>query len=86
MMQPKSFKKLRTKEGNYTKEKYVNTAKEGFTSSPFNRKPCHKCKRCYWTVNNEIHHCRHYLVQECLMLPVMTCVMRSRKLKATGST
>lgn len=38
MMQPKSFKKLRTKEGNYTKEKYVNTAKEESeleASSPF---------------------------------------------------
>ena len=32
------FKNLRVKEGNYTKEKYVNTAKEGFDveeSPPF---------------------------------------------------
>ena len=78
----------KVKRDNNAKEKYVNTAKEGFeASSPFTEtlsevKPLLLDLQC----NNENHHCLHYLLQECLLL-LHDCVIHAqRKLKVTGNT
>ena len=80
------FKNLRVKEDNYTKEKYVNTAKEGFDveESPHLQTLCQMHNLYYWIWQRKLPLCLSYPLS---LPPVISYAMHAqRSFKVMGNT